>query len=119
MEAILIRHGITNGNIEKRYIGTTDEPLIDSEKERLRKNIYPDADIIIISPMKRCIPVSYTHLAGDAWYFGKLYKKDYIGDPIKPIKCENILEVNKLMYISAFISIVLFTSLKLIILGGM
>lgn len=58
-------------------------------------------------------------LAGDAWYFGKLYKKDYIGDPIKPIKCENILEVNKLMYISAFISIVLFTSLKLIILGGM
>ena len=55
MEAILIRHGITNGNIEKRYIGTTDEPLIDSEKERLRKNIYPDADIIIISPMKRCI----------------------------------------------------------------
>ena len=44
MEAILIRHGITNGNIEKRYIGTTDEPLIDSEKERLRKNIYPDAD---------------------------------------------------------------------------
>ena len=58
-------------------------------------------------------------LAGDAWYFGKLYKKDYIGDPIKPIKCKNILEVNKLMYISAFISIVLFTSLKLIILGGM
>ena len=27
MEIVLIRHGATAGNIEKRYIGTTDEPL--------------------------------------------------------------------------------------------
>ena len=30
MEIVLIRHGATAGNIEKRYIGTTDEPLCDT-----------------------------------------------------------------------------------------
>ena len=30
MKIVLIRHGATAGNIEKRYIGTTDEPLCDT-----------------------------------------------------------------------------------------
>lgn len=52
MKLILIRHGKTYGNMQKRYIGTTDEPLLDNitiDKE------YPKADIIISSPLKRCI----------------------------------------------------------------
>lgn len=52
MKLILIRHGKTYGNTLKRYIGTTDEPLLDNiavNKE------YPEADIIISSPLKRCI----------------------------------------------------------------
>ena len=51
-------------------------------------------------------------LAGDAYYFGKLYKKPFIGDSIKPIKYDNIADSIKLMYITSVISAVLFIGLK-------
>ena len=40
-------------------------------------------------------------LAGDAYYFGKLYKKPFIGDGIKPIKYDNIADSIKLMYMTS------------------
>lgn len=52
MELILIRHGKTKGNKERRYIGRTDEPL--DENIKINK-LYPQAEKIISSPMKRCI----------------------------------------------------------------
>ena len=51
-------------------------------------------------------------LAGDAYYFGKLYKKPFIGDGIKPIKYDNIVDSIKLMYMTSVISAVLFVGLK-------
>ena len=51
-------------------------------------------------------------LAGDAYYFGKLYKKPFIGDGIKPIKYDNIADSIKLMYMTSIISAVLFVGLK-------
>lgn len=54
-----IRHGATNGNLEKRYIGETDESLCESGILQIKKNLsqkkYPRADIIFSSPMKRCL----------------------------------------------------------------
>lgn len=47
----LIRHGITKGNLEGRYIGTTDEPLYDNKIQKA----YPDADLVVSSPLKRCV----------------------------------------------------------------
>ncbi len=59
MRVILIRHGCTAGNMEKRYIGRTDEPLcgvgIQRLEDAVRKNIYPYADKVVASPMLRCI----------------------------------------------------------------
>lgn len=49
-----IRHGKTNGNLEKRYIGRTDEPLSPIGRNELFGVQYPDCDIVISSPMKRC-----------------------------------------------------------------
>lgn len=40
-------------------------------------------------------------LAGDAWYFGTLYKKKTIGDALRPVECEDIRRANRLMYASA------------------
>ena len=40
-------------------------------------------------------------LAGDAWYFGALYKKKTIGDALRPVECEDIRRANRLMYASA------------------
>ena len=51
-------------------------------------------------------------LAGDAYYFGKLYKKPFIGDGIKPIKYDNIADSIKLMYMTSVISAMLFVGLK-------
>ena len=51
----LIRHGITAGNLEKRYIGITDEDLtIDGERDIASRH-YPEADIIFSSPLLRCL----------------------------------------------------------------
>lgn len=45
-------------------------------------------------------------LAGDAWYFGKLYKKPFIGDDIRPIECEDICRADRLMYGTAILGAV-------------
>lgn len=55
MKIIFIRHGKTPGNLEKRYIGRTDESLCELGEKELLCRKYPDADIVICSPMKRCI----------------------------------------------------------------
>jgi len=51
----LIRHGKTAGNLEKRYIGRTDEPLCEAGISELESIAYPDCELVAASPMKRCI----------------------------------------------------------------
>ena len=46
-------------------------------------------------------------LAGDASYFGKVVKKPYIGDAHRAAEREDIVRVNRLMYVTAVISEVL------------
>ena len=43
-------------------------------------------------------------LAGDASYFGKVVKKPYIGDALRKVEYEDIRRVNRLMYLTAWIS---------------
>lgn len=52
MEITLIRHFMTQGNIERRYIGTTDEPLLPGQPVRRR---YPAAGAVAVSPLRRCM----------------------------------------------------------------
>ncbi len=42
-------------------------------------------------------------LAGDAYYFGKLVKKDSIGDELREVDTEDIALVNSLMYMAVYI----------------
>lgn len=51
----LIRHGATAGNLEHRYIGTTDETLCEIGRRALQNCDYPLVDLVICSPMKRCL----------------------------------------------------------------
>lgn len=55
MKIIFIRHGKTQGNLEKRYIGKTDEHLCTVGIDELKNRSYPDTEIVVCSPMKRCI----------------------------------------------------------------
>lgn len=58
MEIVLIRHGATAGNIEKRYIGITDENLCDTGTawlyEYMSAGCYPQVQELFVSPLKRC-----------------------------------------------------------------
>lgn len=50
-----IRHGRTYGNTLGRYIGTTDEPLLEEEAESLSTYAPIAVDAVFSSPMKRCM----------------------------------------------------------------
>ncbi|MDO4518194.1 MAG: adenosylcobinamide-phosphate synthase CbiB, partial [Bacillota bacterium] len=45
-------------------------------------------------------------LAGNAYYFGKLFEKPTIGDPIREIEADDIVKANKLMYVASAISLI-------------
>lgn len=53
-------------------------------------------------------------LAGNAYYFGKLYEKPTMGDPVKEPEAEDIKRVNKLMYIGSFAGAAVFALLHFI-----
>ncbi len=55
-------------------------------------------------------------LSGDAYYFGRLYKKPYIGDDIKEISPKDIVRANKLLYVSAFTVLITGIAIRLVIL---
>lgn len=56
IEIVLLRHSITAGNLEGRYIGSrTDEPLCPDGIALLENFVYPFVERIYVSPMKRCI----------------------------------------------------------------
>ena len=54
----LIRHGKTQGNLERRYVGTTDESLCQEGRETICRyadaGLYPVVQAVFTSPMKRC-----------------------------------------------------------------
>lgn len=64
MRINLIRHGMTAGNLEKRYIGRTDEPLCAEGISALRSRSYPAPGTLICSPMNRCIQTAQTIFPG-------------------------------------------------------
>lgn len=65
-----------------------------------------------------CAGALEIRLAGDAYYFGKLHKKEYIGDDIRPIENEDIRRANKLMYCTSIIVLIVSVSIRGIIFGG-
>ena len=58
----------------------------------------------------------HIQLAGDAWYFGKLYKKKTIGDAVRAVEYEDIRRANRLLYVTSFFTILLFGALRLLLI---
>lgn len=59
-----------------------------------------------------CAGLLGLQLAGDAYYHGVLHKKKYIGDPIREIEHADIPRSCKLLYVTAALSLVLFTGVR-------
>lgn len=56
MEVLLVRHGKTAGNLLKRYIGRTDEPLCAEGLEHAHATgCDTTAEAVYVSPMKRAL----------------------------------------------------------------
>lgn len=77
LKIVFIRHGKTQGNLEKRYIGTTDEDLLNSERDVLKNKTYPDCHILYSSPLKRCIQTA-----------------NIIYPSLQPVICEKLKETD-------------------------
>lgn len=55
LKILLIRHSMTEGNLKKRYIGTTDEPLCEEGVRLVRQVFYPEVEAVFVSPLRRCV----------------------------------------------------------------
>lgn len=56
-------------------------------------------------------------LAGDAYYFGELHKKKYIGDDDRPVENEDIRRANRLMYCTSIIVLIVSAVVRALIFG--
>lgn len=54
-------------------------------------------------------------LAGDAWYFGRLYEKPYIGDDIRPVEITDIVRANRLLYGASWLLMLLIILIDLLL----
>ena len=63
-----------------------------------------------------CAGLLGLRLAGDAWYHGVLHKKMYIGDAMREIEYEDIPCACHLLYVTAVLSLILFSGLRLLFL---
>ncbi len=54
-------------------------------------------------------------LAGDAYYFGELHHKEYIGDPVREIEPRDISRANRLMYLASAITALIFFGIRIVI----
>jgi adenosylcobinamide-phosphate synthase len=58
-------------------------------------------------------------LAGNAYYFGKLYEKPTIGDPLREVEIQDIPRANKLLYISALMALIIFGAIRILVVWMM
>lgn len=54
IKIVMIRHFATEGNLQKRYIGVTNEPICECQKDGTNPFIYPNVQGVFASPLLRC-----------------------------------------------------------------
>lgn len=63
-----------------------------------------------------CAGALNVRLAGNAYYFGKLQEKPYIGDDVRPIEAEDIARANRLMYATTVLAMLLLGAVKVLVM---
>ena len=63
-----------------------------------------------------CAGALRVQLAGNAYYFGKLYEKPTIGDDLRPVENRDIRRANRLMMGTAWLSLILVLTVRLLLL---
>ena len=83
--------------------------------EIFRRDRYKHASPNSAQTESVCAGALNIRLAGDAWYFGELHKKEFIGDPIRPIETEDIKRAASLLDGTSYLMIALIVLLRLIV----
>ena len=65
-----------------------------------------------------CAGALGVQLAGDAYYFGELHKKEFIGDPQRSVETEDIRRANRLMYGGSVLVFTVALAVRTMIIGG-
>jgi len=65
-----------------------------------------------------CAGALGVQLAGDAYYFGELHKKEFIGAPVRDIENEDIPRANRLMYAASALVFIVSAAVRAVIVGG-
>ena len=65
-----------------------------------------------------CAGALHLQLAGDAWYFGELHKKPYIGNPDRAIEPDDIRRANHLMYAASVGMLLLGCAVRMLLFRG-
>lgn len=81
-------------------------------KRDRRKHASPNA----AQTEAACAGALGIQLAGNAFYFGKLYEKPTLGDPLRAIEAEDIDRTNRLMTAAATFALLLFSLIALALL---
>lgn len=63
-----------------------------------------------------CAGALRLRLAGDAWYFGELHKKPFIGDAKREIEPADIIRANRLMFAASLLTLILCMTVRVLIL---
>lgn len=87
LRLLLIRHSLTEGNLNKRYVGKTDEPLCPEGIDRIKDIFYPEVQEVFVSPMRRCVQTAGIIYPGHRLHiidelaecdFGEFENKNYL-----------------------------------------
>lgn len=65
-----------------------------------------------------CAGALGVQLAGDAYYFGELHKKEFIGDELREIECDDIRRANRLMYAASTVTLLIAVIFRCFLVGG-
>lgn len=90
MKLLFIRHGATAGNLEKRYIGRTDEPLCSQGIDELKRMEYPVFDVLVSSPMRRCVQTAQILFPAQVYHICEAFRECDFGD----FEGRNYIELN-------------------------
>ena len=71
----LVRHGMTRGNEERRYIGITDEPLSERGRKLAEQCMYEMPEIVFSSPLKRCVETAEIFISRPGYLYYRRIKR--------------------------------------------
>ncbi|MBQ6663117.1 MAG: cobalamin biosynthesis protein CobD [Firmicutes bacterium] len=80
------------------------------KRDRL-KHLSPNSG----NPESACAGALNVQLGGDAFYFGKLYKKNTLGDPNREVEAEDIPKAVRLMYAASWAALILAAFIRIIL----